>query len=399
MNNVTNFEWVNPGNLESARKRLRLTPKEVAEQASQLGSAYSGITEKALQDWEAGKKEPELRHLEALSEIYVCPVGWFFVEDIPPSPKALDFRGVAPGAQVGSRGMQTLHRFLELADWSEEVAIRTKQFTAPALGRANLRDKIDDVVGLERKRLGFDPRVRSQWQLKNDAFDWWRRRIEALGVFCFVMRLPTSEVRGASYWGKQGGAFILVNSEDAESATGRLFTLLHEYAHLILHENRVCDFRGSREGAKVERFANRFAARMLVDDTELRERLKALGTARFRERWGDAMLDNIRKPFHVSRDVIAIYLEELELAPRGFYAMKRGAWANRRSFGRSKTPQPGHTQAEQRLKMLGGTLAKVLSSKQAEAELSPLDLAEMLDVKVERVPRVLDVFRQRRADS
>ena len=399
MSAVANSEWVNPKSLEQARKRLGLEPEEVAEQAEQLGREYEGITAEALEMWEAGRKEPELRHLEALSQIYVCPVGWFFLSSIPAEALALDFRGVALGAKVGARGMQTLSRFLELADWTEEVAIQTSQFTPPSIGQASPQDKMEQVVAVERRRLGFDAQVRSEWATKDDAFNWWRRRIEGLGIFCFVMRLPTSEVRGASYWGERGAAFILVNSEDAETATGRMFTLLHEYAHLILRESRVCDFRGSGGGARVEGFANRFAARMLLDRSEISARLEELRVCEFRAQWGDAMLDKIREPFRVSRDVISIYLEELELAPKGFYRMKRGAWAKRKPFGRSKVPPLGRTLTAQCLKKVGSTLARVLSSKQAEATLSPLDLAEVLDIKVERVPAVLEAFRNAGDDA
>ena len=394
MSVVANFGWVNPRCLEQARKRLRLAPEEVAAQARQLGSEYKGITAKALELWEVGRKDPELRHLEALSQIYVCPVGWFFLSDIPAQPLALDFRGVAPGAKVGARGMQTLSRFLDLADWAEEVAIQTSQFMAPSIGQASLQDEIGHVVAVERRRLRFDAPVRAEWESNDDAFNWWRRQIEDLGVFCFVMRLPTSEVRGASYWGKHGAAFILVNSEDAESATGRTFTLLHEYAHLVLRESLVCDFRGSNTGARVERFANRFAARMLLDYSEINARLQELGVCLFRDQWGDAMLDRIRDPFRVSRDVVSICLEELELAPKGFYAKKRSMWAGQKRFGKAKAPPPGRTQAVQRLRMVGGTLARILSSKQAESTLSVLDVAEVLDVKVEKLPAVLQAFRK-----
>jgi Zn-dependent peptidase ImmA (M78 family) len=394
MGAVEQFEWVNPRSLERARERLRLSITDVVQQADQFGSDYAGITAIALESWEAGRHEPELRHLEALSQIYVCPVGWFFLPSIPSEPAALDFRGVAPGATVGARGMQTLSRFLELADWAEDVAIQTGQFAAPQIGLARIEDTMHHVVAAERQRLGFHAGARIEWTNNEDAFRWWRRQIENLGVYCFLMRLPVSEVRGASHWGRHGAAFILVNSEDAEAATGRTFTLLHEYAHLILRESRVCDFRGSRDGEKIERFANLFAARMLLDRNEVEERLRELDVHEFRSQWGDGMLDKIRAPFHVSRDVVSIYLEELELAPKGSYRKKRGVWGKQKAFGRSKTPQGGRTQPVQRLRMVGSTLARVLSSKEAESTLSVLDLAEVLDVKVEKVPAVLEAFRQ-----
>lgn len=398
MSAAARYEWVNPKSLEQARKRLRLEAKEVVEQAKQLGSDYAGITEQTLHAWETGKSEPELRHIEALSQIYVCPVGWFFLSSIPTETPGLDFRGVASGAKVGGRGMQTLSRFLELAEWAEGVAVQTGQFVKPAIGQASVKDNIDNVVATERRRLHFDPEVRSAWEHPKDAFNWWRRQIEDLGVYCFLMRLPSEEIRGVSHRGQHGGAFILVNSEDAELATGRTFTLLHEYAHLMLRKSLVCDFRGREGGTQIERFANRFAARMLLVPAELQTRLEELDLRESRDEWSDGLLDKIREPFCVSRDVVAICLEELDLAPKGFYASKRAIWSKRKPFGRSKLPQKGRTQATQRLKMVGGTLARVLASE-AAAVLPALEIAEVLEVKVERIPEVLRVFRQAEAAS
>ena len=347
-----------------------------------------------LSSWERGEAQPELRHLEALAQIYFCPVGWFFLPSLPPETGKLDYRGVASVEAIGGTGRQALSRFTELAEWAEWVAIQTGQLRTPSIGHASLEDNIGHLVSIERRRLGFQPSIRQSWHEKEDAFSWWRRQIESLGVFCFVLRLPTSEVRGASLWGESGAAFILVNSEDAEAATGRTFSLLHEYAHLILRETYVCDFRGSGYGTRVESFTNRFAARMLLGREELIASLEEAGGATFRQQWGDAYLDRIRSPFQVSRDVISIYLEELGLAPEGFYVSKRASWANRRGFGRAKATSIRRSLVQQRLRTVGSTLAKVLSARQAEATLSPLDLAEMLDVKVERIPSILKAFRE-----
>ncbi len=130
-------------------------------------------------------------------------------------------------------------------------------------------------------------------------------------------------MRGASIWYGEY-PFILVNHQDAEAATGRLFTLLHEFAHLISvqDEGIACDFRGAGRGENPEPFANRFAARLLLLPDELRARVHEVGEAR-REDWPDHLLDRLRKPFMVSRDVVAILLQEMGLAPQDFYERKR----------------------------------------------------------------------------
>jgi len=63
------------------------------------------------------------------------------------------------------------------------------------------------------------------------AFDDLRSAIESSGVFVFLSSLNVDEVRGLSKWEKGGPPAILVNLADSTAA--RLFTLMHEYAHLV----------------------------------------------------------------------------------------------------------------------------------------------------------------------
>jgi Zn-dependent peptidase ImmA (M78 family) len=200
------------------------------------------------------------------------------------------------------------------------------------------------------------------------------------------LRLDTGDVRGASLRGTQGGAFALVNSQDVESNSGRLFTLLHEYGHLVAAENSVCSFRGDEE-----RLANRFAARMLLGLDELRHRLGELGRLSQRANWSDDLLDEIRRPLFVSRDVVTLSLQELQLAPADLYARKRGMWSSRKPGGRGRGM--AKKRAEQRLTKLGYSFTKLVSSRQVEENASPLELAYLLDVKVERLSELLRELR------
>src|SRR2546421_542555 len=94
MNSPLEYAWVKPESLSAARLRLGLTPEAVASQSKKLRSGYSEIETADLASWEAGRSAPELDSLETLGKIYVCPVGWFFLDRLPREPKRLDFRGV-----------------------------------------------------------------------------------------------------------------------------------------------------------------------------------------------------------------------------------------------------------------------------------------------------------------
>ncbi|MDW8120170.1 MAG: XRE family transcriptional regulator [Chloroflexota bacterium] len=381
------FRWANPAVLGWARTRLNLQPTQVERLSEKMGRGFTKISAERLLSWEQGQDEPTLADLETLAYIYECPLGYFFLPNPPEERLPLDFRGLDSSKLLGLSPEThiALRRFVSIADWVGDVIRRLEIPWEVRINEVRLTDFVDDVAQKERTRLGFDAKLRYQWGDAHTAFQWWRLAVESLGVFVFTMRLPPKEVRGASIWSPPNPPAILVNSEDVEAATGRLFTLLHEYAHLLIRrQGVVCDTKGLGESEPVEKFANRLAARILLQQDEFKAHLQQLNLFSFRSRWGDALLDEIRKPFFVSKDVVAIYLEEMGLAPEGFYQQKRQQWEKRGPGRRGYAGKPPPKRNERKLRELGFSFARILSSEFAD-EIPILELAEVLDMKVEHV--------------
>jgi Zn-dependent peptidase ImmA (M78 family)/transcriptional regulator with XRE-family HTH domain len=392
--------WVNSDVLSWARKRLNLTRQQVSEESKKLARHfYSRISAQDVAAWEDRKSEPDLKDLETLAEIYVCPVGYFFLEQTPRERLPMTFRGLAKDRQsLSPITHRTLERFSELAHWTVDLLRKTEQSWPVRIrpGEAESQHSAADTLALEyRQRLGWTTEERRKFAGKpKEAFRWWRRAIEAQGVFCFEMRLDSKDVRGAALW-CEDYPFILVNHEDAEAAAGRIFTLLHEYAHLIgAKEGLVCDFRGASHDHNPEPFANRFAARMLLLPEELRERLEHMDELRYRTEWPDALLDRIRKPFPVSRDVVAILLQELNLAPKGSYERKRKQWESKQPYGRGGRRLP---QREEKLREVGYSLATVLARSATRPAFSWIDASSALRMKAEKAEEFLKWAREQAA--
>ena len=390
-----NTAWVNPKMLRWAREQVGLTPEEVAEHSRKLKRHYfSEVDATALRRWEAGEAAPMLEHLETLAEIYVCPVGYFFLPKPPAEEQVLAFRGLAPEKRERLQPLtrQTLRRFLELAKWTASLIEEAGVDWQVGVRRFSEGVSAETLARLEQKALGFRPEIRARWGTPEDAFRWWRRKIESLGVFCFQMPLEPKDMRGASLWLQNKYPFILVNHGDAEAATGRLFTLLHEYAHLITGTKGIaCDFRGADPASGLEPLANRFAARMLLSKEELWERLQILRLDRYREHWSDYLLDRIRHPFFVSRDVVAIYLEEMELAPRDFYKRKQEEWeekwANRKSFRRGRGGRPSGK--ERVLREMGFSLPLLVARAHRQNLIHSVEIAHLFRTKIKKAKEIL----------
>ncbi|MBI2853028.1 MAG: ImmA/IrrE family metallo-endopeptidase [Chloroflexi bacterium] len=307
-------DWANPAMLEWARASMGLNREDV--------EALAGIAAERIRAWEHAQEAPALSDLQGLAEIYDCPVGFLFLDSPPKERMLLDFRGLTAD-KIDSMSYETrvhLSEFLRLTDYlaslMEDLSL-THRVDIDAVG---VDDPVETVAAREREKFGFTSEIRQRWATANEAFEFWRQAIESRGVFVFSLKLKASEVRGTSRWEAPHVPAILVNRADVELATGRTFTLLHEWAHLLIKRaGWACDFRGQAKGAVAERFANQFAAETLVPKIEFEAYLKNRNLNEKRARWGDVLLDGIRREFKVSRDVIAISLEERGFAPRGFY--------------------------------------------------------------------------------
>jgi Zn-dependent peptidase ImmA (M78 family) len=390
--------WISTSVLRAARERLGLSPEAVEDLSKKLGKYYTLIEAEQLKKWEEGLSEPDLEALETLAELYVCPVGHFFLEELPKETLSLSYRGLSEEKQdkLSPASQQTLRRFFTLAEWTTNLiasmGLEWNVKTKASRRRATMPG-IEALVQQERERFGFTAEVRKQWSDPNRAFLWWRKRIEELGIFCFQMKLEPGDIRGASTW-LGDYPFILVNHQDVEAAPGRIFTLLHEYAHLLTSEEGLaCDFRGLRTGQNPEPFANKFAARMLLSHDELRHRLREVGKYQYHENWSDEVLNEIRYPLAVSKDVVLIMLEEMDLAPNGLYQEKRERWEKFKPWGRgggSERP----TKKELKLREIGYSLGRVLTTSGSERPIPLDDLSYVLDMKVEKVPEFLEWARK-----
>lgn len=377
--------WANPEMLKWARLRMGLQPKHV--------ESLTNIRARRVVTFEEPKTRelPTLAELEELAEIYDCPVGYFFLESPPDAKPALDFRGLA-SEKTDALSYEThlhLSEFLRLTD---HISFLVETLRVPwevHIDVVDLEEPVEFVAQRERDRFGFTSEIREQWASADEAFDFWRKAIEARGVFVIALKLDPGEVRGASRWDLHHPPAILVNRMDMEAATGRSFTLLHEWAHLLAKRpGLVCDFRGQAHSAQVERFANMFAAEVLVPRKGFEHFLRREKLFGKRHRWGDPLLDKIRHNFKVSRDVVAILLEEMGLAPSGFYHAKRATWDLRRPFFRGREgAKRGQTKAMRRLVEIGLPLAKLVSAAYDRGVVSKLDLADLLSMRVEQAER------------
>ncbi len=376
-----------PGILKEARKRLGLSRAEAWEKVNAALKAASDppMPPDHLAILEAGTDRPTLAEVEALASAYLIPFTAFF-GTLPERP-VHDFRLAADAGESTLsydtwRRLSTFDTYYEVArELSGALGESERETLIPkaTLPLSTSADEIEPLGERMRATLGITDTLQQSWPDEDAARLAVQERIENTGTFVFSLSLPLGECRGASRWDEGGPPAILLNAADSSSA--RLFTLAHEYAHLMFappsRPTAICDPAQRAADRREEHIANRVAAAALVPRSLLALALPPTPPEGAYREWPPAMKRDIRQTFKVSHDVIGIRLHHLGIASG--VRLTKGFW---RQPGSGFARGSAGTRAERYRRAFGHKGADMVR-RALEAELaSPVEIAGLLDTKV-----------------
>ncbi|WP_035852066.1 XRE family transcriptional regulator [Deefgea rivuli] len=259
---------IKPSLLIWSRQRANLTQQQVADTlAVKLAKIIA---------WEAGEEQPTFKQAQKWANATHVPFGYLFLSSPPQDEIAIpDLRTV--GGAVLDKPSPALQEMVKDAlkkqDWFKEYLIDQGAEPLPFIGKFSHTARMADVVADMRMVLGFaDP------QQHPNHDDYLRKIIanaEVAGIL--VMRsgivganthrkLDVAEFRGFAI-SDPIAPIVFINSADAPSA--RLFTLIHELAHLWIGSSGISNFSRNVD-RKEEAFCNQVAGEFLVPETEIK---------------------------------------------------------------------------------------------------------------------------------
>ena len=115
-----------------------------------------------------------------------------------------------------------------------------------------------------RNRWGITDAQQLEWKSSSEVYSSLREYIESLGVFVMHHSFGTDEVAGL-YAKVDGGPHTILINTSSSSKARKLFTLAHEFCHVLLRANGVSN--PSILKNKIEVFCNQFAAFLLAPDS------------------------------------------------------------------------------------------------------------------------------------
>jgi hypothetical protein len=184
---------------------------------------------------------------------------------------------------------------------------------------------------------------------------------------------------------------IVVNSND--NAPARIFTLFHEFAHLMLRESATCVLRTTRGmgSQRIERWCNSFAAAFLMPELELRRAIDDRFADLRPSEWELRHVERLAREFRVSRIAMALRLKELKIT--NFYDSR-----NATLFAYDRKPVRKHRQASGmiiphavRLGEVGSAGATIILDALKGNAIDAFEAADILDLS----PGQLQQFEKR----
>lgn len=297
-----------------------------------------------LEAWESESAEsaPTIAQLRKLGEAYKRPIAVFFLSEPPQGFAAhREFRRLA-GILPGKESPELLLA-LRWAVYRREAAMELYRLTGEAphqLGAAlHPRMDVEEAGRAIRELLGVTWHGQMEWSGAHAALAAWRSAMEARGVLVFQSSgMELAEMRGTCI-PDQPLPVILLNAKDAPH--GRVFSLVHEFAHILLHigGHQTSRMAGARspEEQPLEVAANAFAAAALLPAHSF---LMTAAQYPGAPEGDDEALRRLAQKVKVSPEVILRRLVTLRKAQEGTYRRKRDAWGARLWFLRGPAGGP-----------------------------------------------------------
>jgi Zn-dependent peptidase ImmA (M78 family) len=299
-------------------------------------------------------------------------------------PPPADFRTGRSRKRMSMETILAIEEVTEALDAFDDIANESDRIVPVlSIGRASLDEDPETVAARERKRFGVSVEEQQAWKHGTaEARSEWRRRIEAHGVFTYIISMPPDELSGFSMF-RDGVAGICVN--DSDSTNGRkIFTMFHEYGHLLLRQTGVSDENNTDH---VERFCNQFAASFLIPRNSLIQSASGLSNI------SEADVKRLASRFRVSNAAMALRLEKTGLAQKGFYARHAAhKWDPPEEEKKPVNVPPGGKRkinyVNIRLKRIGKLHARTVFRALDRNIINSFDASELIGVQPGSFPKV-----------
>ena len=270
---------------------------------------------KNIEDWINQESEPSFRQLEELANYLKVPFGYMFLNR-PPKTDVIEseFRSIGNKIPNISKNLKyTIYDMSRKQDWISEYR-KDNGWGRVGSDRFNMlnRNNHSKYAKEAKEFLNLDEFWYRNYNDNRIAYNFLREKVESKGIIVMQngivgsntrRKLDINEFRGFMLY-DEFAPLVFINTNDSQ--TGKIFTLVHEYIHILFEKEDVFIDADLNGNSKLENKINKITAEFLMPRLHIKnywnERENKL-----------SQIEVLGKLFNVSRLALAIRLKELKL--------------------------------------------------------------------------------------
>ncbi len=220
-----------------------------------------GITHPTLSHYVEGKQAIDSEKLMLIAKFFKKPFDYFFKED----NKQITFMFRADKANKDIQNIDIEHLSNTIYSYLDVIGDVGYQYI-PQKYQLNLKEDKKSLFNLIAK-IAYEQRKFAN--IENVIPDNYFDVIQSIGINVIVKDFKNDAYFGASSYSSDLGSYIMINNSDKVSEERKIFSLIHEYAHLLFHSDQYSDsqFNAFYLNSKTdinEQIANKFAGHFLM---------------------------------------------------------------------------------------------------------------------------------------
>lgn len=379
---MTTYVPVCPETLRWAREDLGLTHDRIEEK--------TGFPVEQLHRWETGADSMNLTQARKLAELCKISLPVLYLQKIPEEwarAKPVDFRR-HENRKPYSRQLCLAIRDAEARQqWMRERA-RDEGMQPLAWLHAFEGQENDPVIARWiLDWLDVDRKLIQNLQNDKEALAYWIEKLEAKRVVVAANsthaahKINHSEYSGLVLYDDYA-PFILLNPQD--SPARRIFTLMHELAHLLLDRRNglsKIDFRHEAGNLDpLETLCNRVASGVLISDDLVMEQWRGEGNI-------EEQISALAKKLKVSHSAIAVRMRIQNRISQstldGLLAYYRGLYS-----GSGKRPGGRSLPDKQALDRCGKLFTRCVLDAYEQGNINAIEIYDLLGVKLKHLAKL-----------
>jgi Zn-dependent peptidase ImmA (M78 family)/DNA-binding XRE family transcriptional regulator len=351
-----------------------------------------GTSSETVLDFEAGKRSPTLTQLSEMSKSFKRPIASFFLpkpKQDKPLPK--DYRFIPNKTGIfDKKTILAIRRSRSLQSISRDLSVNIRYETETKAEKAKLSEDPDSIARKYRELFSLSSEKQRKFKDAYKLFGYLRDVLEDSNVLVFQFSMPIEDARGFAL-ADESPSIVVINSKDSIEA--RLFTLMHEFGHILLGET-VIDIPDESlvNRDSIERWCNTFSASFLLPKQSAEELFKEY-QGRLVE---TETLNSLSRKYKVSKAVLLVKMLELNYISRQEFDNVLARYVPKEGEKKTKEKKKkiGVTSDQRCLSEMGNKFVSLVANNFDKDFITYSDALSYLSIKSKNFDKVLAKARK-----